>query len=147
MTQSEAKLFFIDTLKQEQSIFSTYDDVNESTVSIGFNGQHLEKVNIYITFMPSEEGYCTVTLGCFALPNFSARYQKGLELCNQLNNTEMVKFYLDKEGYVTMYSALSFNSFGVSNEFSPKQILSTASVMALCADRAYPMLQQALLQD
>lgn len=147
MTRSEAKLFFIDTLKQEQSIFSTYDDVNESTVSICFNGQYLEKVNIYISFMPSDDGPCTVTLGCFALPNFSTRYQKGLELCNHLNSTEMAKFYLDKEGYVTMYAALSFNSFGVSNEFSPKQILSTASVMALSADRAYPTLQQALLQD
>ena len=147
MTQAEAKAFFIDSLKQENSIFSGYEDINESTVSISFNGKDIEKVNIYVSFNPSENNSWLVTLGCFCLPNFADRYQKGIDVCNYLNATETVKYYIDKEGYATAYATLFFNSFGVSNELNPKQIISTAAVMALSADHVYTILQQALLQD
>ena len=144
MTTSEAKALYLEVLKGENSVFTSYDDVNEKTLIISYKGRNIEKVDIYITFSTTDNQSFLITLGCFSLPSFAGRMAVGPDLCNQFNRNELTKYYIDDDGDLISYAALSFNSYGVSNGFNPKQITSTAAIMAMSVDYVYPMIQNAL---
>lgn len=143
MTEQTMRYLVVEALKEENSVFDRYDDSKDNTLVLYYEGDNLSEIGIYISFRTMDSGAYLVSMGCYDLPNFSKHYQAGIQACNKLNDDEMMKYYIDSDGDAVTNMALMFNAYGVSNDFSPKQVISFAVMMALSVDDAYPVLERA----
>ena len=106
-------------------------------------GDNLNDINIYVSVSSLESGAVMATISCYDFPNFSNHYAKGVLACNQLNNDELVRYFIDDEGDAGASLSILFNAYGVPSNFYPEQVLITAAMMALSADDAYAVFEKA----
>ncbi len=143
MTTEHLKELFIDAFNKENLAFNEIDTSHDSLVVLTAKGDNLEEINVYISFAINSDGSILSNIGCYDFPNFIGCEEAGYRACNQLNNDEWVKYYIDKDGDAVAYAVVLFNGYEINNEFSPEQILSVATIMKLSADYAYPVLKEA----
>ena len=143
MTNELLKSIFIETLKAKNTIFDDFNSPNENTVTLKASGENLDEISIYITFSVMESGAYLISIGCYDLPNFSKHYDIGVKTCNQLNDDELVKYYIDEDGDAVSHTTLLFNAYSVTSDFSAEQVLICATMMATSVDDTYPILEKA----
>ena len=138
----------VEMMQSTNCIFDTYEFSNDDMIVLRWRGgDNLNEINIYVSVRTMDSGSILVSMSCYDFSNFSNHYAKGLIACNQLNNDELVKYYIDEEGDAASHTTLLFNAYGVSSSFSPEQVLITASMMALSADDAYAVLEKSKWSD
>ena len=141
MTKQMMRDLFISTLRRHNQIFDNLDESNENSLRLTWNGgDNLDEIDIFVNFSVLESGALMAHIGCYDLPNFSDCYDRGVRVCNQLNDDELVKYYIDEEGDAVTTTTLLYNSHGVPSEFSPEQVLSYANTTATSVDDVYPIL-------
>lgn len=143
MTAENMINMVIQTLKAENKVFNDYDLPRDEMLVLKGEGENINEINIYVSITVVDSGSIVVSINCYDLPNFSNCYEKGLRACNQLNDDELVKYYIDDEYDATANATLIFNGYGISNQFSPQQVLCNATMMALSVDDAYAVLERA----
>ncbi len=143
MTVETMKNSVISVFNCNSTFFNDYDDSNDTTLVFKASGDNLDDINIYTSFREMDNGAILVSMGCYDLPNFSKQLAVGYATCNQLNDDELVKYYIDDDGDAVAQRTLIFNGYGVSSTFSPEQVLISATMMALSVDDAYAVLERA----
>ena len=143
MTATLMRELFLETLRRDNQLFDALDDSGEIIRLDWREGDNLEEISIYVSFKVLDNGTEMAHIGCYDLPNFSDRFDKGVRICNQLNDDELVKYYIDDEGDAVTTTTLLFSSCGVTAQFSPELVLAYANTTALSVDDAYPILARA----
>ncbi|MBR0226296.1 MAG: YbjN domain-containing protein [Thermoguttaceae bacterium] len=111
-----------------------FRDVDERRLRVGFRGENLKLIEIFIRF-PEEEGHdfiiTSFSIGC----SFTGElYNDGLELCNELNNEyRWVKFYLNDEHDVVA----EFDAYIDENSCGPV-VANAIRRMVSAMDKVYP---------
>lgn len=111
-----------------------FQDVDKRRLRVGFRGENLKLIEIYIRF-PEGDGRDVIitsySVGC----GFSGDlYNDGLELCNELNNEfRWIKFYLDDEHDVVA----EYDAYIDENSCGPT-VANAIRRMVGIMDRVYP---------
>lgn len=142
MTVENMKKMFIIEYEEENSVFCGCREFKEETLALEYKGESLESCDIYVSFLSNDDGTSIATVFCYDLPNFSTCFEAGLRACNQLNDQEFVKYYIDDDGDAVASAVLTFEMHGIKNLFSPQQILAIATTMALSVDIAYGVFEK-----
>ena len=143
MTAQLMRELFLETLREKNQLFDELDDSNEIIRLDWREGDNLDEISIYVSFKVLDDGTEMAHVGCYDLPNFSDRFDKGVRICNQLNDDELVKYYIDDEGDAVTTTTLVFGACGVSVRYSPELVLTYANLTALSVDDAYAILSRA----
>lgn len=143
MTPTSMKELFIRALKREDTIFENYDEAKENMVVLCMKGDNLDEVNVYVSFSELDSGAMLCHIGCYDLPNFSKHYAIGIKTCNDLNDDTNARFYIDSDGDAVVSMSVFFNAYGIYSEYVPEQVLTYATMIAINADNAYPILEKA----
>ena len=131
---------FMQTLEEYDQSYETRGD---SSVSIAFDGDNLDKIEVHVAFVTTEDGTMGAVINCFDLFNFKDKLAEGLMACNQANDDELIKYYLDSDYDVVACSAVTFNAVGVECAFIPELVLTEAMLVALSVDETYPTFAKA----
>ena len=136
---------FIDTYHTRNSLFDSFDRVSETSLVLRWkNGDNMNDIAVYVGFIVKGANEpILITINNFDLPNFSGAHAAGVEACNQINNDDLVKFYIDEDEDAIAQASLFFNAYKIPCDFSPELVLTVATTVALAVDDAYPILQRA----
>ena len=143
MTEATIRRRFIEAIESKNSLFDSYNDSNENTIVLTWNGgDNADEIEIYVSFKIMDDDAVLASISCYDFPNFTDNYYAGLAACNKLNDDELVKYYIDEDGDAVSNTVLLFNSHNIESDFDPNLVLIAATTMAMSADDAFPVLEE-----
>ena len=143
MTATSMTRMFLAALEANDDFYTKYEQAADHMIRVYFSGENLNEIIVYANFSTTSDGTGLVTITNYNLPNFDDKYGAGVLACNEANDEELVKFYLDEDNDVVVQSTLMFNAYGLSTEFSPMYVVQQLMTMALSIDDAYPIFAKA----
>lgn len=115
-----------------------YTDPGENRLRIVYTGDNLKSIPVLVVF--DKDGDPLVQFFCFEICNYKGKEDKGIQVCNEMNNKyRWVKYYVDSDSDIVCTIDAHIDSLSCGEE-----VLELVRRVVNITDEAYPSFMRGL---